>query len=147
MWGRVYSARYTVSFAFIQCNKKMDNHAVKVLMLADGKEVALSTGEFDFIKQDFEYSPKAKHSYPKNLTIKAPNELEVKLSVKKVLESQDMLENFNVLLRLIAKYLLRLRPGYFRLQSDFEISVTRQGKTNKETGTALHEIVLFRSAE
>ena len=37
MWGRVYSPRYTVSFAFIQCNKKMDNHAVKVLMLADGE--------------------------------------------------------------------------------------------------------------
>jgi hypothetical protein len=147
MWGRVYSPRYTVSFAFIQCNKKMDNHAVKVLMLADGREVALSTGEFDFIKQNFEYSPKAKHSYPKNLTIKAPNELEVKLSVRDVLESQDMLENFNVLLRLIAKYLLRLRPGYFRLQSDFEISVTREGKTNQEKGTALHEIVLFRSAE
>jgi hypothetical protein len=58
-----------------------------------------------------------------------------------------MLGSFNLLLRLIAKYLLRLSPGYFRLQSDFEISVTRQGKTNKETGTALHEIVLFRSAE
>jgi hypothetical protein len=147
MWGRVYSPRYTVSFAFIQCNKKMDNHAVKVLMLADGREVVLSTGEFDFIKSDFQYSPKAKHSYPRNLAIRVPNELEVKLDVKKVLESQDMLESFNLLLRLAAKYLLRLRPGYFRLQSGFEISVTRQGSTIKETGAALHEVVLFRSAE
>jgi hypothetical protein len=40
-----------------------------------------------------------------------------------------------------------LRPGYFRLESNFEISVTREGGTNKESGTALHEIVLFRSAE
>jgi hypothetical protein len=58
-----------------------------------------------------------------------------------------MLENFNLLLRLIAKHLLRLRPGYFRLQSNFEINVTGEGKSNTETGTALHEIVLFRSAE
>jgi hypothetical protein len=79
--------------------------------------------------------------------MKVPNEMELNLSVKNVLESQDMLENFSLPLRLAAKYLLRLRPGYFRLASDFNISVTREGKTNQEKGTALHEIVLFRSAE
>ena len=147
MWGRVYSEHYTVSFAFIQCNNKMDNHAVRVLMLADGKEVVLSTGEFDFIKEDFEYSPKAKHSYPRKLAIRVPNELEVNLGVREVLESQDMLENFSLPVRFAAKHLLRLRPGYFRLASDFEIEVTSEGRTSKETGTALHEIVLFRSAE
>ncbi|MDD1756874.1 MAG: hypothetical protein LUQ39_08590, partial [Methanomassiliicoccales archaeon] len=47
MWGRVYSKRFTVSFAFIQCNDKVGRHAVKVLMLADGREVVLSTGNFD----------------------------------------------------------------------------------------------------
>jgi hypothetical protein len=147
MWGRIYSPHYTVSYAFIQCNTKMNNHAVKVLMLANGREVVLSTGEFDFIKEDFVYNPKAGHSYPKKLVIRVPNELEVTLSVRNVLESQDMLENFSLPLRLIAKYLLRLRPGYFRLASNFEISVTREGGTNKESGTTLHEIVLFRSAE
>jgi len=147
MWGRIYSPHYTVSYAFIQCNAKMGHHAVKVLMMADGREVVLSTGEFDFIKENFEYNPKAKHSYPKKLVISVPNELVVNLSVRNVLESQDMLENFSLPLRLAAKYLLRLRPGYFRLASDFEISVTRQGRTDRETGTALHEIVLFRSAE
>ena len=147
MWGRVYSPHYTVSYAFIQCNKKMNNHAVKVLMLAAGKDVILSSGEFDFVKENFEFNKKAGHSYPKKLVIRVPKELEVTLNVKNVLESQDMLENFSLPLRLAAKYLLRLRPGYFRLVSNFEIGVTRQGKTDKETGTALHEIVLFRSAE
>jgi hypothetical protein len=147
MWGRIYSPHYTVSYAFIQCNNKMNNHAVKVLMLAEGREVVLSTGEFDFIKEDFEYNSKAKHSFPKKLVIRVPDGLEIKLSVRDILESQDMLENFSLPLRLIAKYLLRLRPGYFRLLSNFEISVTREGRTNKETGTTLHEIVLFRSAE
>ncbi|UCG82347.1 MAG: hypothetical protein JSW38_09100, partial [Dehalococcoidia bacterium] len=146
MWGRIYSEHYTVSFAFIQCNAKMDNHTVKVLMLADGKEVVLSTGEFDFIKEDFKYSPGAKHSYPRKLIIRVP-ELEVSLGVRDVLESQDMLKYFSLPIRIIAKYLLRLKPGYFRLASDFEIEVKSEGKTHKETGTALHEIVLFRSAE
>ena len=147
MWGRVYSEHYTISYAFIQCNKKMDNYAVKVLMLAEGREVILSTGEFDFIKQDFEYNTSAKHSYPKKLTIKVPGELEANLVVKEVLEAEDMLNNFSPVLRFIAKNVLRLKPGYFRLASDFDIKVTRGGKTVKETGTTLHEIVMFKSAE
>ncbi|MCX5996408.1 MAG: hypothetical protein NTV42_02075 [Chloroflexi bacterium] len=147
MWGRIYSEHYTMSYAFIQCNKKMDNYAVKVLMLAEGREAILSTGEFDFIKQDFEYNPGAKHSYPKKLTIRVPDELEANLVVKEVLEAEDMLNNFSPVLRFIAKNILRLKPGYFRLASDFDIKVTRGAKTVKETGTTLHEIVMFKSAE
>lgn len=147
MWGRIYSEHYTISYAFIQCNKKMDNYAVKVLMLADGREVILSTGEFDFIKQDFEYNTRAKHSYPRRITIRVPNVLEAGLSVKEVLEAEDMLNNFSTALRFIAKNILRLKPGYFRLASDFDIKVTRRGKTIEENGTTLHEIVMFKSAE
>jgi hypothetical protein len=147
MWGRVYSQQHTVSFAFIQCNAKAGNHAVKVLMLADGKEAVLSTGRFEFIKEDFVKIPGAIYAYPKKLTIKVPNELEVSLTVRKVLESQDMLESFSAPLRLIARNILRLRPWYYRLESDFTISTTRAGTKSKETGTALHEIVMFHSAE
>ena len=147
MWGRVYSKSYTLSFAFIQCNDKMERHAVKVLMLAEGKEVILSTGEFDFIKEDFEYNPVAKHRYPRKVTIRVPGELEATLVVKKVMEAEDMLVNFNPVLRFIAKNIVRLRPGYFRLVSDFSLRVTSRGKTLRETGTTLHEIVLFKSAE
>jgi len=147
MWGRVYSKNYTLSFAFIQCNSKMDRHAVKVLMLAEGKEVILSTGEFDFIKEDFEYNPAAKHRYPRKLIIRAKGALEATLNVSKVMEAEDMLENFNPVLRFIAKNILRLKPGYFRLVSDFSIRVTKKGKTRSEKGTTLHEIVLFKSAE
>ncbi|HYB75538.1 MAG TPA: hypothetical protein VEC08_01130, partial [Nitrososphaerales archaeon] len=147
MWGRIYSQHYTVSYAFIQCNGKVGNHAVKVLMLADGREVVLSTGEFEFGKANYEYNPGAKHSFPRKITISVPSELEIGLDVRKVLEGQDMLEDFSLPLRLIAKHLLRIQPGYFRLESDFEIDVTRNGGTNKERGTALHEIVMFRSGE
>ena len=145
MWGRVYSPSYTVSYAFIQCNEKVGNHAVKVLMLADGREVVLSTGEFEFGKESFDYNPVAKHGYPKRLTISVPNQLDLGLEVRRVVEAQDMLENLSLPLRLMARHLLRLRPGYFRLESDFELDVTRNGVANREKGTALHEIVMFRS--
>ena len=144
MWGRIYSESFTVAYAYIQCNKKVNNHTVKVLMLADGREVILSTGEFEFFSNDFEYNPKVKYQFPKRVAIREPNLLDATLNMKKVLEAQDMLENFNPALRFIAKNILHLKPGYFRLLSDFELEVTRDGKTTQETGTTLHEIVLFK---
>lgn len=144
MWGRIYSKTYTAAYAYIQCNNTVDNHTVKVLMLADGKEVILSTGEFDFFQDDFEYNLKAKYQFPKKIVISAPPEFDATLKVKKVLEAQDMLENFNPFLRFIARYILQLKPGYFRLESDFELEVGHGGITAKEAGTTLHEIVLFK---
>jgi hypothetical protein len=147
MWGRIYSERFTAAYAYIQCNRKVGDHTVKVLMLADGKEVILSTGEFDFLTDNFEYNPKAKYRFPKRVSIIAPGALEARLSMKKILEAQDMLDNFSPLLRFLAKNILRIQPGYFRLLSDFELEVTRDGNSIKETGTTLHEIVLFKPVE
>jgi hypothetical protein len=144
MWGRIYSESYTVAYAYIQCNEKVNNHTVKVLMLADGREVILSTGEFEFFSNDFEYNPMAKHQFPKRLNIREPSLLNATLNMKKVLEAQDMLENFNPVVRFIAKNILHMKPGYFRLLSDFVLNVTRDGKTTQESGTTLHEIVLFK---
>ena len=147
MWGRIYSKNFTVCYAFIQCNEKVDRHAVKVLMMARSKDPILSTGNFEFIKEDFEYNPQAKHSYPKSLTIRVPGELEARLRVEKVLEAEDMLDRFGALLRFIAKHIMRIKPGYFRLQSSFELEVQQDGKIRKESGSTLHEVVLFKSAE
>ncbi|MGB3700898.1 MAG: lipocalin-like domain-containing protein [Anaerolineales bacterium] len=147
MWGRIYSKNYTAAYAYIQCNEKVDHHAVKVLMLAEGQEVILSTGEFDFIKEDYEYNSSAKHHYPRKIIIRAPEELEAALQVKEVLEAQDMLDNFNPLLRFAAKNILRIKPGYFRLVSDFELEVIRGGEPLKEVGTTMHEIVMFKPLE
>jgi hypothetical protein len=147
MWGRIYSKHFTVAYAYIQCNDRVDNHTVKVLMLADGQEVILSTGEFDFLKEDFEYNAKAKYHFPRRIVIRAPQEFIATLNVKKVLEAQDMLENYHPVLRFIAKNILRIKPGYFRLVSDFELEVTRGEEISKEAGTTLHEIVLFKPSE
>jgi hypothetical protein len=144
MWGRIYSPSFTAAYAYIQCNESVGNHAVKVLMLAQGREVVLSSGEFDLIQEDFEYNPKAKHRFPRRITLQAPHELHATLKVRRVLEAQDMLEAFNPILRFAARYLLKLRPGYFRLLSDFALDVTRGQETVTEAGTTLHEIVAFK---
>jgi predicted secreted hydrolase len=144
MWGRVYSKNFTVSYAYIRCNPKVNNHVVKVLMLAQKENVILSTGEYDLQKEDFEFSPMAGHQYPKSLTFTVPGKLEMNLNVQRVLEAVNMLMNFNPILRFLAKYLLRLKPGYFRLLSDFTVKVTQGGVTSEETGTTLHEIVAFK---
>ena len=147
MWGRIYSDSFTVAYAYIQCNQKVNNHAVKVLMLANGKDVVLSTGEFAFTQHDFEYSSQAKYQFPRKISLTVPDEMTATLNLNRILEAQDMLENYNPILRFIAKYILGLKPGYFRLLSDFELEVNRDEKTIQESGTTLHEIVLFKPVE
>jgi hypothetical protein len=147
MWGRIYSENYTVAYAYIQCNKRVDDHTVKVLMLAEGQEVILSTGEFEFDQSNFEYDDRTKYSFPKQIILRAPNQLKATLQVNKVLEAQDLLDNYHPLLSYVARNILRLKPGYFRLLSDFVLEVPRGENTIKETGTTLHEIVLFSAVE
>lgn len=143
MWGRVYAGKHTLAYAYIQCNEAVDHHAVKVLMLAEGKEVTLSTGDFDFVIEDLEFNPEAKHDFPRKITIDAPQEVKAVLSVKNILEAQDMLDNYNPALRFIAKNILRMQPGYFRLISDFELEVFQGERPTREQGSTMHEIVIF----
>ena len=147
MWGRIYGETFTVTYAYIQCNKKVDHHTVKVLMLAEGKEVILSTGEFDFLMDDFEYNASAHHRFLKEIAIKAHGFLDVNLKMKKILEAQNMLQNFNPVLRFLAKNIVGIQPGYFRLQSGFNLAVTRDGSILQEVGKTLHEIVLFKPVQ
>ncbi|MFW9921579.1 MAG: hypothetical protein ACFFED_18405 [Candidatus Thorarchaeota archaeon] len=144
MWGRIYSENFTMSYAFIQCNEKVDNHVVKVLMVAKGKEVILSTGEYDFLQDNFEFNENAGHSYPKEISIRIPNELDVTLRVNKLYEAVNMLDAFGVVLRFVAKNIMRIKPGYFRVHSDFKMRVTHEGATFEEKGSTLHEIVTFK---
>ena len=147
MWGRVYSRNFTVVYAIIQCNARASDHLVKVLMLAEGQEVLLSSGEFDFAKEQLVYSPRAGYQFPGKLVITSPGELKATLRVNTLLEAQNMLENFPPIPRFIAGKILRLKPGYFRLVSDAVLEVTRAGRTTKESGSALHDIVLFKALE
>jgi hypothetical protein len=140
MWGRVYSENHTVSYALIQCNESVQRHAVKVLMVAREENVILSTGEYELKPDDFQFSPAAGHSYPKSLTFTMPNGFRLEMKVRRVLEAVNMLDNFSAVLRFAARHILRMKPGYFRLLSDFQL----EAEGNVETGTTLHEIVAFK---
>lgn len=144
MWGRIYSETLTVCYAFIQCNAKMDGHTVKALMAARNEKVVLSTGEFDFTTEEFERDDRAGHVYPRSLRISSPGEIDVAMKVRKVLEAESLLDNFGPLTRFLARHVLRLRPGYFRLLSDFEVELRANGDASRESGDTLHEIVAFQ---
>ena len=55
-----------------------------------------------------------------------------------------MLDNFPRVLAFIAKNFMGMKPGYFRLNSDFTLKVTHDGQTFEEKGSTLHEIVTFK---
>ncbi len=144
-WGRLYSENFTMVYAYIKCNKKMDNYAIKVLMIAKNEDIILSTGEYDLIQENFVYDNKAANKYPKSLTFKMPNQLETTLDVQEIIDSGNILELFNInsIIRFIVKYLLRLKPGYFRFNSKFNLNVDYEGKSYKEQGNTLHEMVIL----
>jgi hypothetical protein len=142
-WGRLYSENFTICYAYIKCNKKMDNFPIQVLMLAKNEEIILSTGEYDLIQENFEYDKNAANEYPNKLTFKIPNELETTLEVQEIIDSGNVLEYFgiNPVIVFIVKYLLRLRPGYFRFHSNFDLKATYKGSSYQEKGDTLHEMV------
>jgi hypothetical protein len=144
-WGRIYSDNFTLIYAYIKCNKKMNDHAINVLMLAKNDEIFLSTGEFEMIIEDFQYNEKAGNNYPKTLKFKISGQNEITLNVEEVIDAENLLFEFNPILRFIAKYILRLTPGYFRLKSNFEMDMSYHGVSYKETGNTLHEMVIVKN--
>jgi hypothetical protein len=143
-WGRLYSDNFTLIYAFIQCNKKMKGYAIKVLMLAKGEKIVLSTGEYDLIQENFQYDDKAENNYPQILQFKIPEGHEITLSVQNIIDSGNLLFELSPLLRFIAKNLLKLKPSYFRFNSKFEVNINYDGNNYKEQGTTLHEMVIVK---
>jgi hypothetical protein len=80
-------------------------------MLARNQDVILSSGEFDFLTDDFKYNGMAGHEYPNLLTIKAGNDLNAELRVKQVKEAENMLDNFGPIPRFWPKISCVSNPG------------------------------------
>lgn len=143
-WGRIYSENFTVIFAYIKCNKRMDNYPIQVLMIAEKEKVFLSTGEYEMFQDDFEYNDKAKNSHPKLLKFNFGNNNEITLNVQDIIDSDNLLYELGPITRFLAKNLLKLKPGYFRLNSKFQLNLQIDGKTYVEKGTTLHEMVIAK---
>ncbi len=143
-WGRIYSENFTIIYAHIKCNKKMDDYTVKVFMLAKNEDIILSTGEYELIEEHFQYNEKARNNYPKTLKFRLSEKNEVILNVNEIIDADHLLSEFNPILRFLAKNILKLNPGYFRFDSNFEIKMTHNGTNYKEQGNTLHEMVIVK---
>jgi predicted secreted hydrolase len=143
-WGRIYSENFTIIYAYIKCNKKMDDYPINILMVAKGEEIILSTGEFELIEKKFQYNKKAGNKYPKFLMFKLSEQQKISLEVQKIIDADNLLCELSPIFRFLAKNLLKLRPGYFRLNSKYLIDFLLENKTFKEVGDALHEMVIVK---
>lgn len=143
-WGRIYSENFTVVFAFIKCNKKMDNYTIKVLMLAKDEKILESTGEYEISQEDFQFNEIVNNSYPRVLRFSNGNQMNITLQVQEMIDGDNLLFELSPILRFAIKYLLRLKPGYFRLKSKFNIEIELDGESYKEQGTTLHEMVIAK---
>ena len=122
----------------------MDNYPIQVLMLAKNEKVLLSTGECELIEENFEYNDKAGNSYPKFLSFNVENEHKITLRVQEIIDADNLLYEFSPIIRFIVKNFLKLRPGYFRLNSKFELNIKFDGKSELENGNTLHEMVITK---
>ncbi|MFX0080640.1 MAG: lipocalin-like domain-containing protein [Candidatus Hodarchaeota archaeon] len=143
-WGRIYSDNFTVIFAYIKCNKKMDNYPIQVFMIAKNEKAILSTGEYELFQNDFEYNERAGNKYPKVLKFNFDSRGEIILQVQEIIDADNLLYELGPVTRFLAKNLLRLKPGYFRLNSKFQLNIRIDGKLHSEKGVTLHEMVITK---
>jgi len=122
----------------------MDNYPIKVLMIAKNENVILSTGEYELSQANFKYDKRAGNQYPNLIKIDVPQQHEIILNVEKIIDADNLLFELNPITRFIAKRLLKLKLGYFRLNSNFILNITHEGKTYEEKGTTLHEMVITK---
>ncbi|MHA1376508.1 MAG: hypothetical protein ACTSR7_19695, partial [Promethearchaeota archaeon] len=113
-------------------------------MIAKNDDIILSTGEYELIEDEFQYDDKAKNNYPLSLEFTLSEQNKISLRVENIIDSEYMLSEFNPILGFLAKNILKLTPGYFRLNSKFEINYDFNGTSFKEKGTTLHELVILK---
>jgi hypothetical protein len=143
-WGRIYSENFSVVFAYIKCNKRMDDYPIQVLMIAKNENIILSTGEYELVQDNFEFNDKAGNKYPKDLKFKFGGGNEISLIVQEIIDADNLLYELGPITRFLAKNILRLKPGYFRLNSKFQINLYIEGESHIEEGTTLHEMVIAK---
>lgn len=147
-WGRLYTEEYTFLYAIVGTQERYGGLQIKPAMLAKGDEILLSTGEVDFAEGPTEFDEAAGRTYPTTLSLESPGRFALELRVQRVLHAQSLLEDIPIVgsrfLRPVTDRLIG-RPGYFRFQSDFTLSVIGDdGATDTVTGTTLHELVALR---
>jgi hypothetical protein len=144
-WGRLYTDDFTLLYAYVKTNKHFGGVASKPLMLAYKDKVILSSGEMVVTDSDFAYNDVAHREYPRALEIVVPGSLSLGFDVKDIIDAHDLLDDMpKALMNPVTRALVHRfvgRPGWFRFSSDFKLTVLHEGKTFKDEGTTLHEMV------
>lgn len=155
-WGRLYTEQFSLIYAMVGTQKRLNHHESKPIMLARGSEILISTGEVTLTEGPTKYNPDARRSYPTWIRMETEASADgvsdakvvVQLDVKDVIHGHDLLDDVPVVGTKVGGALLKPiihklvgQPGYFRFLSDYELTVTIDGETTVETGTTLHELV------
>lgn len=139
-WGRLYADDYTLLFAHVKANSRFGGKSSNPLMLAHRGTIILSTGEMTVTAENIKFNRIADRDYPGRLILQVPGKLKLTLNVKKIIDADDFLKDFNPALKWAINSFIG-RPGYFRFLSDYRLEITLNGKIEERTGTILHEMV------
>ena len=85
----------------------------------------------------------ANRDYPATLSL-ISDQVDLTFMVRRIVHAQDLLEMIPVVRSRVIKPLVNKflgRPGYFRFESEFDLTVRLDDEVLKETGTTLHEMV------
>lgn len=146
-WGRLYTEKYSLLFANVLTQARLNNHRSAPLMLARGGEVVLSTGEVSITEGPMRFHSVANREYPEWLRLEVADEVALTLNVERIIDAQDLLDEVPVVRSRVVKPLIhRLlgRPGYFRFDSTFELTLGAEYGGETVTGRTLHEMVALR---
>ena len=113
------------------------------LMVARGSEIVLSTGEVTSTEGPRVFNDVANRDYPSTLSLSS-DEVDLTFDVQRIVHANDFLEMLPVVrwkpVKAVVNRLLG-RPGYFRFESDFDLTVRLEDEVLKETGRTMHEMV------
>ncbi|TSE00615.1 hypothetical protein FOS14_06135 [Skermania sp. ID1734] len=146
-WGRLYVEDYALLYATVLTQERYGSHQISPLMLAVNETIVLSTGEVQLTEGPAVFDETANRSYPSWIRLQVPDAVDLLLTVRDVIHAHDLLDDVPVVRSRVVKPLVRRivgHPGYFRFDSDFELTVVRDGETVRRSGRTLHELVALR---
>ncbi len=143
-WGRLYTDEISLVYAMVQTTERYGSHWSQPIMVARGREVVLSEGEVEITEGPTVFSPVADRAYPSFLRLAVPGKIDLTLTVREIVHAHDLLSDVPVVGRAPLNKLVKTvvgHPGYFRFRSDFDLTVTIDGRQETHTGQTLHEMV------
>ncbi|AXT83935.1 hypothetical protein C6I20_01140 [Aeromicrobium sp. A1-2] len=143
-WGRLYLDDYSLIFATVLTQKRLGRHMSRPMMLAKGDEIVLSTGEVELTEGPLVFHPAANRTYPTWIRLQVPGRVDLRLDVQLIIDAQDLLDEVPVARSRMVKPIVHAlvgRPGYFRFDSTYTLTVVEDGETITRTGSTLHEMV------